>query len=169
MNGGNKNRLLTWLLLLLLIINAATIVLFWIGRTRQHPGGKGSPKDFLIKELKLDDKQWAQFEDLARAHRAAVEPLRQKVREAKDRLFDLVKETNASDSTKQEAAAAVSKLTEQIDILTLNHFQQVRAICNADQQVKFDKIIHEITSMMAPRPGGPPPGPGGDRPPPPGD
>ena len=174
MNQGIKNKLLTGLVLLLLVANAATIAVFWFGRKQGPPQPKGTPKDFLINELKLEKKQQEQLEALVKEHRQAVEQLREKVKEAKDKFFDLLKQPDVADSVKKTAATAVSKFTEQIDLLTLNHFQKLRALCSPEQQKKFDEIIHEVTSMMgAPRPppgpGGPQgPPPGGDRPPPPG-
>jgi len=174
MNSGTKNKLLTWLVVLLLVANAATIAMFWLGKPKrpaQPP--QGQAKDFLIKELKLDSNQQVKFDGLVKEHRAAVEQLREKIKGAKDNLFDLLKEQNVPDSTKKNAAAAVSVITEEIDLLTLNHFQKVRNICNSEQQKKFDEIIHQVTSMMGQQrppmgPDGPPPGgPGGDRPPPP--
>ena len=171
MNPGTKNKLLTWLVVLLLVANAATIAMFWLGKPKQPRQPKGQPKDFLIKELKLDTAQQAQLEILVKEHQAVVRPLREKIKEAKDNLFDLLKEENVSDSTKRHAAAAVSVITEEIDLFTLNHFQKVRSICNPEQQKKFDEILHQITGMMGQqRPrmgqGGPPRGgQGGDRPP----
>ncbi|MDZ4796241.1 MAG: Spy/CpxP family protein refolding chaperone [Bacteroidota bacterium] len=168
MNHAAKNKALTWLVVLLLIANAATITMFWLGKPKQRVEPKKQPKDFLIKELKLDTSQQIQLEVLVKEHRAAVNKLRKKVKEAKSNFFDLLKEQNVSDSTKKNAAAAVSIITEDIDLLTLNHFQKVRSLCNPEQQKKFDEIIQQVTGMMGQQ--GPPKGPGGpgnDRPPPP--
>lgn len=176
MNNGTKNKLLTWLVVLLLIANAATITMFWLGKRRQEgQSPKGTPQNFLVSELKLDAKQQEQLNLLVKEHRQAVGQLREKIKGAKDHLFDLIKETNVTDSVKKSAAAAVSVITEEIDLLTLNHFQQVRKLCMAEQQQKFDEIIHQVTSMMGQQrpmrpggPGGPPPrGLNGERPPPP--
>lgn len=170
MSNTSKNKLLTGLVILLLVANAATIALFWMGKKQKTVLPKATPSEFLIKELKLDAKQQEQLEVLVKEHRQAADQLREKVKAAKDNMFDLVKQTNASDSVKHAAAAAASAITEQIDILTINHFQQVRNLCSPGQQKKFDEIIQQVTRMMA-RPG-PPMGPGGskgphDGPPPP--
>ena len=97
---------------------------------------------------------------------------------SKETFFDLLKKQNVTDSTKQTAAKVVSSITEELDLLTLNHFQKVRSLCTTDQQQKFDEIIKEVTGMMGQQrppggpgkgngPQGPPPGgPAGDRPPP---
>jgi len=173
MNNAAKNKLLVWLVALLLLANAGTLLFFWLGNRKQGLPPKGEPKEFLIKELGLDASQQQQFDKLVAEHRQAVNALREQVKEKKDALFELIKNTTATDSVKQAAASAVSAVTEQIDMLTVNHFQKVRALCTPEQQKRFDAIIHDITKMMAqPRPpmgpgNGPPPG--DNRPPPPGE
>lgn len=171
-----KNKLLTWLVVLLLIANAATIAMFWLNKKQKPPQPKGQPNEFLVKELKLDTAQQQQLEVLVKEHRRQAEELRAKIRGAKDSLFALVKDPAATDSTKQALAAVASRYTEQIDVLTLNHFQKIRAICRPDQQERFDEIIQDVIRMMGqPRPpmgpGGPggPGRPGGPGGPPPGD
>jgi len=171
-----KNKLLTWLVFVLLLANAATITMFWLNRKPKQPAiQRGTPQEFLVKELKLDAKQQEQLEALVKEHRQAAEQLRGKTKEAKEQLFDLLKQPAASDSTKQAAAKAVSVITEELDLLTLNHFQKVRAICNAEQQKIFDEIINDVVRMMGqPRPpmegpgnhpqGPPPGGPHDERP-----
>jgi Spy/CpxP family protein refolding chaperone len=178
-----KNKLLTWLVVLLLLANTATLAMFWLNKKQHPPQPKGTPNEFLVKELKLDAKQQEQLDVLVKEHRQMAEQIREKVRAAKDSLFDLVKNPTATDKAKQSAAAVCSRLTEQLDVLTVNHFQKLRALCNAEQQKKFDEIIQDITRMMGqPQPPGrpgeppgppqggphpPPGGPDGDRPPPP--
>jgi len=177
MNNGTKNKLLTWLVVLLLIANAITITIFWLSRAKPPQPMRGTPQNFLVESLKLDAKQQEQLEVLVKEHRQAAEHLRMKTKESKEALFDLLKQPNVSDSTKQAAAKAVSVTTEKLDLLTLNHFQKVRALCNSEQQKKFDEIINDVVRMMGQprppmgpgsgRPGPPPGGPDGDRPPPP--
>jgi Spy/CpxP family protein refolding chaperone len=176
MEPVSKNKVLTWLVILLVIANAVTITIFWLNRKEQRPPSNPAPVQFLINELKLDKTQQEKLMELVREHRSQVELIRKNIKAAKDSLFGLIKNDQATDSMKQLAADAASKLTSQIDVLTVNHFQKVRNICTPEQQKKFDDIILEVTSMMGPRPPqrpgnpGPPPNerPGGDGPPPPG-
>lgn len=168
MNHATKNKLLTWLVILLVAANVATIAVFWLNRPKQHRAPKGSPQEFLVKELKLNTEQQQQFQVLVSAHQQGAEQLRSKIRTAKEAFFNLLKQSNVTDSVKQTAAKAVSMITEELDLLTLDHFQQVRRLCTADQQNKFDEIIHQVTSMMGP-PGNPGGGRQGNRPPPPRD
>ncbi len=166
MNNSPKNKLLTWLVALLLIANAVTIAMFWLGRHKNlPPPPPGGAKDFMVRELKLDSAQQDQLEALVKAHRQAADSIRKMIKVAKDSFFALVKQPNVSDSIKLAAARAASKLTEQLDVITLDHFQKIRALCTADQQKKFDDILLQVTTMMAPPP--PPHHPGGKPGPPP--
>ncbi|MBL0131345.1 MAG: periplasmic heavy metal sensor [Chitinophagaceae bacterium] len=166
MNHGTKNKLLTVLVVLLLIANAATLALFWMGKAKHPPQPKGTPQEFLVKELKLDVQQQEQLDVLRKEHREAADQLREKIKEAKEAFFDLLKQTNVTDSAKQAAAKAISSNTEALDLMTLSHFQKLRSLCTPEQQNKFDEIIHEVASRISqPRPPGRPRG--RDRPPPP--
>lgn len=167
---SKRNTLLTAAVLLLLLANVASIAIFWLGKDRQH-GAPERPDKFLIRELGFDARQQDQFMQLVAAHRQRAEQLREQVKDAKDDFFSLLEQPNVADSTKTGAATKASELTRQLDLVTFEHFQQVRTLCKASQQKKFDAIIHDVLRNMGgpgPGPGGPPP-PGGDHhgPPPP--
>ncbi|MBL0134931.1 MAG: periplasmic heavy metal sensor [Chitinophagaceae bacterium] len=162
MNKVTTNKILLWLVIILLIANAATLSFLWMGRPSARPPGGGA-KDFLIKELKLNSNQQQEYQKLIVDHREAAEVLRTKIREAKDVLFEMIKEPNTSDSAKQKQAKEISGYSEELELLTLHHFEKVRTLCTPEQQKKFDDILHQVTSMMGnPRP---PMGPEGNRPP----
>lgn len=161
-------KLLSWLVILLLAINAVTLGLFWFGK----PGGpKGKPQDFLIEKLQFNEKQKESFLLLAQQHRDKTEQLREQIKIKKDKLFELAKVDKLEDSTIRNAANEVGILIEELDMFTLEHFRQIRTLCDPTQKEIFDNIIKEMTAMMgAPRPPGPlhpdgPPPPGnGPRP-----
>ena len=155
MNHLAKNRLLIWMVVLLILANVTSIAMFWLGKPKQpeqqindiHP--KGKPQDFLIRELKLDAAQQVKLEAFSKEQREAVNSFKEKVKQAKENFFYILKQQNTSDSVKKNAVAEISNITQQIDLLTLNYFEKVRAICNANQQKKFDEIIKHVIVMMS--------------------
>ena len=165
MNSPSKNRLLIGLVVLLLIANAVSLAVFWISRIKKERP-QGHAKEFLVTELDLDAAQQKQFDILRKEHRRGVDSLRGELKRAKDELFDLVKNPAVNDSMKSASAEAVSRITQKIDLFTVEHFQKVRALCRPDQQKRFDEILHQVTTMMGPPPP-PPPGDNGPRRPPP--
>ena len=157
------SKILGWLVLALLLINALTLGLFWFGKPKGPAFPKEGPQDFLVEQLKFTEKQKEAYLLLMKDHRNKTVELRDGIREKKDALFALAKTDNVNDSTKLQVAKEVSSLTEQLDLLTLEHFHAIRALCDSNQKETFDKILKEVTAMMgAPRPqephGPPPPG-----------
>ena len=152
------------LILLLVFANVLTLGMFWFNRDRprivRHAGG---PAEFIIKELNLNKDQQAKYLELVAAHQQSVKNVRANLKEAKDDFFDLLNEPGVTESKKTDAAKKVSEYTERIDIITLDHFAALRALCNPVQQQKFANIMKEVTRMMVqpgpeqPEHGGPPP------------
>jgi protein CpxP len=144
-----SKKIFTILVVLLLIANIATIAVFWLKKEGSQPPIKGGPAKFIIKELGFTKSQQEQFITLAHEHQDQIRPIREELRTAKDNFFSLLGQPDLNDSSKLAAAKIVSLYTEQIDLITLDHFAKVRAICTATQKKKFDSIIKQVTQMMA--------------------
>src|SRR5262245_57364977 len=104
MNLPAKRKFLTWALVVLLLANIATIMVFWIDRSKRPQAGRGRPDQFLIKELAFDKQQEEKYRELVSAHRARAEQLRREVRDAKDHFFGLLQQPGATDNAKSIAA-----------------------------------------------------------------
>lgn len=154
----SKKSWLTWAIVLLLLGNLATMVVFWMDRRQNRPPAAGHPSEFLIQQLKLDAQQQKQFQQLVAEHQQAVRSLRQAMKEKKEALYQLLK-SNATDSSATVAATAIGATMQSIDLATYQHFKKLRAICKPDQQQQFDAIILDVVSMMHRQ--GPPGPPGG--------
>ena len=154
MNPTTKNNVLTWLVVVLMLANIGVITLFLMGRHHQEEK-RGTPGEFLVRELNLDTKQQAQLHELASKHHTESEKIRGEIKDARDHFFDLIKQPNVNDSAKNATATEVADKLKALDLLTFDHFRQVRMICTPEQQVKFDKVLNEAMRMI----GGPPPGP----------
>lgn len=164
----SKNKFLIGLIVILILANIASIAMFWIGKPpKKNMQQKGSPAAFLIKELNLNAQQQLQLETLRKEHVQSIDPLRNEVKNAKEAFFDLLQTEKTPDSIKETAVKKISELTEKIDLITFNHFEKVRAICDIEQQKKFDEIIKDVVKMMGPQ--GPPLRRGDRRPPKEGD
>ena len=165
MKNFTNNPLLSIIILLLLTANIVTLAFLWTNR----PGDKrekgmpplagGQVFEFVSNELKLDSAQRAAYGRLRDGHQAAQRPLRDSIRKAKDDFFSLLQQANAPDSLIQAGSKRTTDAEQQLELLTFRHFQQLRAICNADQQKKFDEIIQDVLRRMGPgrqgqKPGG---------------
>jgi Spy/CpxP family protein refolding chaperone len=134
------NKILFWVFIILMIINIITLVIFWIGKINKAP----IPKSIMAKELHLNDQQRKQLYALIDEHRKESRVLKDKIRTAKNELFDLAKDSIADENKKRLAIDKTSKYIGQLDSLTLNHFQKIRSICNDDQKKLFEELLKKM-------------------------
>ena len=149
MNNVNKNKFLTWLVAALLVANALTILFFWINRPERIQGPKGSPSEFLVHALELDSSQQIAFQDLIEGHQASARSLKREVRTAKENLFQLLKQPVIPEAEKMKAVKAITLNIQALELLNLEHFQQLRALCNEKQKKKFDGLLDQLAGLMA--------------------
>lgn len=179
MSNFTNNRWLSALTLLLLTANIVTLALLW---TNRKAGGKedqrqpppGQVFEFLTHELKLDSVQQEAYKKLREEHQGGQKIIQDSIRKAKDEFFALLHDPRVSDSMIKMYSRKAVEAEQKLDEFTFRHFQKLRALCNAEQQKRFDEIIQEALHRMAsPRRQGPPPPvmrpPEGEGPPPPGN
>ena len=146
----------------LLAANTFTLIHYWKVRGDGPPSGRGSIQAFLIRELSLDEAQATAYEGMIRNHRRMADSMRHEIRRAKEDMFELLKDPAAGDSIRRAAAFRASGLIAAMDLQTMSHFGQLRAICRPDQQARFDDLLKEVAGMISfgppPRHPGPPPG-----------
>lgn len=149
MNNINKNKFLTWLVAALLVANALTILFFWINRPERIQGPKGSPREFLVHALELDSSQLIAFQDLIEGHQASARFLKKEIRTAKENLFQLLKQPVIPEAEKMNAVKAITLNIQALELLNLEHFQELRALCNEKQKKKFDGLLDQLAGLMA--------------------
>ena len=149
MNNAIKNKFLTWLVAILLVANAVTILFFWINRPEMMQGTKGSPREFLVDALELDSSQMDAFQALIEKHQASARPLKKEIRTAKENLFQLLKQPVIPEPEKMKAVQAITLNIQALELLNLDHFQQLRALCNEKQKKKFDGLLDQLAGLMA--------------------
>jgi periplasmic protein CpxP/Spy len=178
MSNAASNRWLSFITLLLLTANIITLALLWTNKSHEKVNDKLPPPpdgrafEFIIQELKLDSAQQLAYAKLREEHQLGQRENRDSINKAKDNLFELLKQSNVTDSTLNIYSSRIGYFEQQRDVVNFKHFQKLRVICTKEQQIKFDNIIREAMRRM----GGPrgqqgPPPPGMEkedrRPPPP--
>lgn len=165
----NKVLFLTVCIVLLFLLNAGMLIyLFRLRSYQQELHGQRADL-FIIDRLHLDAKQQEQFAVLRQQHQDVTRRAQDEDRHLHDEYFTLLKTAHPDKAKADSIASLIAAQRAVIEKATFDHFQQLRNLCNAEQQKLFDGTIDEIARRMAPphgRPGGGGP-PEGMPPPPP--
>ena len=164
---SEKKALRLWQIstLLLLVCNISLMLSIWCRPGRGADGPRHeAPREFVIRNLAFSDAQIKQYDVLIPAHQQAMRRLRQEAMNYREALFANLNNPNRDTLLADSLTNLIATTQKQIEIITYNHFRQVRAICTDKQKPEFDRIIDDVIKKMNGR-GGPPP-PDGHRPPP---
>ncbi len=138
------------LVAILLAVNIGTLAFMWMHQP--GAGGPPGPGGFLIKSIGFDVAQQTQFARLRDAHQQASRDFRERNGALRSRFYDLLA-MNQVDSTRvQQLVDSIGEGQKQMEMVTFQHFREVRALCRPEQQPKFDAVIGEALQTMQPPP-----------------
>ena len=141
-----KNKVIAWLIALLIIANVATLVFSWVGRFKHQRDN--SPREFLAAKLNFSESQKNAYFELAKNHNENANKIRGQIKIDKENLFQLLKTEQIVNTIKNNAALKVSLSIQSLDILTFDHFKKVRALCTEEQKPKFDELIQKMVNSV---------------------
>lgn len=152
-----RQRWLLVLVAILLLTNIATLSIYWLKKP-DHEGGFGhAPANhekrmgqFMVDQMKFDATQEATYWKLRDSMIATQRPVMDSMRDAKKRFFDLLNQSDVTDSALITRSNEIANLQKRLDLATYRHFRNVRAICRPEQLQKFDTVIKEIVNRMTP-------------------
>lgn len=167
MNYFSTQRVITWTILLLILLNLSTLALLWLARF-QKPAvpppkdGDRATEQFLQQELGLTDEQARQFEELRQQHFEQSKPVVDAMQQLKRELLEEVFASAPDQETMQNLAAEIGTNQAALETLRYRHFLELKSLCQPDQAQKFRALFHEIYPPEAhPDPARPPQSPGG--------
>ena len=175
MNLTAKKNIILWAVIILIIANVIMLSVFFMTRLHHDPHSVQNPAGYIERELEFDQKQKDEFHELHVQHHQETEGIQRDINKEEDSLFSLLKSNATDGNNKSLLIRELGFNKSQIDSLTFEHFKKLRALCNPQQQKKFDEIIQDVIKSIAPPPppmpphegAAPPPAPPMPPPPPP--
>ena len=178
-----KKNLLLYILLAFLVVMNGFFLFKHFGTSNTTEPRRGSPKDFIAKQLEFDEAQMVKFEEIDAEHRKKVNAIQIDIKRAKDVLFDKISDTAVTSSIIDSLAADIAKNETRKELEIFSFFKAIGTLCTSEQKVRFESIIKDALrrgpqGQNRPPPRGmreegrppPPGGPGEEgRPPPPRD
>ncbi|MCP4632003.1 MAG: periplasmic heavy metal sensor [candidate division Zixibacteria bacterium] len=185
MSMDTKYKLGIWFIAVLIILNIGLMSVFWIQHwENQRPlprhEGKPTPEEFLILELGFNEDQARTYYDLRKQHMRQTDPIKFEIYNLSLEMTDELFNQSPDSSRMRQLSEAIGDKHAEFEHGVYEHFQDVKQICNPDQQIKLKQLVIEVLKRPLLPPPGPrkddrrrphddhrPPPPGGHRPPPP--
>ena len=145
-----KTRILTILVVVMVLLNVVTVAfLFWgrgHGPKHPHPNHEG-PRNIIIEQLKLDEKQVAAYDALIKVHRKAIAQQDSLMQLTRNNLYaQLLENDSLAVATQFESVGALAKRVEEIHF---NHFLRLKALCTPEQLPAFEKLTTELVAHFS--------------------
>jgi len=98
----------------------------------------------------LDEHQIDRYETLIAAHREQQQVLNQSIQNTRQKIYELL--TKEERNNEEEVLIVkLGELKAQVERLNWEHFSDLKAICTAEQQAKFEQLALELAKLMRPR------------------
>lgn len=143
-NSRSKNKILVFIILLLLVTNLAVLGYFLFLCKKPE---KNKSRDFITvlqKEIGFDNQQITQFNELKKSHWQQAKAKMDKIINIKNTIFDLSKQADTPDSIIEKLADSIGALQKDVEINAYRHVVATRKICRADQQPAYDALMKKI-------------------------
>jgi len=163
MNKINWKTLLLAILIILMVANLTALITFFIinkkaslaDRDFRHPGKEARHHfhEFMMKDLKLTDKQFKDFEKIRDEYIKSGKDQVQLIKALKDSIFtEIVKENPDTLKIKSFSMQAI-QAQEVLMTKAYTHILEVKKVLNKEQQEKFFRFLnHKIPGINFPFP-----------------
>jgi hypothetical protein len=164
METKSRNKVFYLLMIVLVTLNLITIGFLWMYKFKEHrqilqPPPPPAGKIMLEQELRFSKEQAEKFDKLRIEHSTSARKIVDEIAMLKENLFETIKEYGGDDSKATKIADEIGNKQKELDLITYNHFKDIRNLCDERQRERFDLILKDISKIIGPQnPPGQPPG-----------
>ena len=166
-----QKRYLVFLVVLLIILNLATLLMIWLNkpqqpfRDRKQFGSEqetGHIQKLLKDELGFDETQTKQYLKMQAEQRKTVMQLQNEIKQIKKQMFDEVLQDNPKPTISDSLLALTQEKMVKLEHTTYSYLLDLKKLCKPEQRDKLKFLIGEFFRQNPPKgmnDGGPPPPP----------
>ena len=154
-----RETLLTISVIALLVLNIGTLgFLFFWQPPHERPEGPRQLDRKIIKTLSLNPDQVKQFETLKTAHHEQMVQCERDFRRTLEQYFALLNNETIDAAQQDSLQNQLSRIQLERARTTFRHFQDLKALCTAEQQKDFGILLPDLMQViLPPRPNAPHP------------
>lgn len=149
MDANQKNRIITWLNLFLLVINLSAFGTILLLNRQESPKSldKYSSDEFLRKELHLTSDQYRKVTMLDSEVFRIYQSLLDMECASNFRLVEEMTSESPSKAKMDSIAQNIGKLRSGIKKQTVRHFENIKSICTPEQRILLDQLLKEMMEL----------------------
>ena len=148
MSSSSKTKILVTAVVFLLLTNIAMLVFFLCckgpGKKDSHGSREAMMRSFLQKDIGFTPQQLQQYDTLSKLHKENTKQEFDQMRNNKEAEMKELGRNGFSDSAIWLAAGKSSAIQKEMVEKMLLHFKDIRKLCTAEQQPKFDSLFYKI-------------------------
>jgi periplasmic protein CpxP/Spy len=142
-----KKTTTLWIIIMVLaFVNLATLGSLWLS----HPSSESPeiaarpPRQgfFLEQRLNFSEEQAKTYRQLRQEYFENAQPYYEEIKNHKEALFQQLKVKN--NQKVNEIAEKIGKIQASIEVLTFEHFMEIRELATEEQRPQFDSLIVRI-------------------------
>ena len=137
--------------IIMLVLNVGLTVFLLSERgekERQRPPHKG-PRNEIIEELDFDASQTTAYDALIESHRSSIRQYDQEMMRLKRDLYSSLA-SDAQPVNQDSLKHEINAVQLQVEQVHYAHFQDIKALCRPDQEVKFNHLADRLAALFAP-------------------
>jgi len=154
MDFFTKNKMLFWCVIVLVVLNAVTLISFWMGKPAaplaKHPGSGRDGQKIMKERLQLSDEQARQFKQIRNEHFMRTHPLQGDMHKIKLDLLDEIFSPESDEVKIQELFAELEDVQSQFERNLFKHFQELKGACNAQQTEELKDMLIALIERTRP-------------------
>jgi periplasmic protein CpxP/Spy len=148
MESIQKNRLLFWALIFLIVVNLSALATYFLFPCKQQVVSCNSesmaPGCVLHKELNLTDQQIGQVDKINEDYRQLSKPISGEIRIRRGCILDEL-EAEVPDTMKvNRLALEISRLQLQLHHENIRHYLELKKVCDPEQALLLSNLYREL-------------------------
>lgn len=153
MNSVSRNKILIFIIAILLVTNIAMLI-FFLKCHREKPieeKRKGFTER-LKTEVGFTPQQMSVFEPKKKAFWDRMRARFEEMKKTKEAFYYQMYDPSIPDSVIVSKAEVIGDQQKELDLQVIRHFKDIRTLCTPDQLPKYDSLLPAIIKRMTDRP-----------------
>ncbi|MCB2196270.1 MAG: periplasmic heavy metal sensor [Bacteroidetes bacterium] len=158
MNKQTKKTLLILLIAVLVVINISALITIIYSENRELPSNRPLNNQvveeiesrgmyhFLRDELKLTDAQFDQFRDIQGTNMSKSRNIAIELSNKRREMMNEIAKVNPNKEKLDTIAKEIGELHYHLKLNTINHFLELKEICNEEQQESIQRLFINLLS-----------------------